>query len=78
MNKRKFISTNSKMQEIFHNRIFVNVDSSFLVRKEEVRLRQKLKDIMEEDSGVRAYIRSGILYVDGKEDDRVNVINQLL
>ena len=77
LNKRKFISTSSRMQEIFHNRIFVNVDSSFLVRKEEFRLRQRLKEVMDEGSGVKAYIRSGSLYVDGKVVDKVDVANQL-
>ena len=77
LNKRKFIAANDEMKNIFHNRIFVNTDSSFLVQKEESRLRERLKELKREDPNTPIYIRSGALYYDGGIIDKVDVTNQL-
>lgn len=77
LNNRKNISINQDVREVFSNRIFVNADSSFLVQKEEFRLRQKLKEVKEDEPNVTAYIRAGCLYVDGHITDKVDIHNQL-
>jgi hypothetical protein len=77
MNKRREITMNDALRQIFHNRIFVNCDSSFLVQKEEFRLRKRLKDLKAEDPNASSFIRSGVLYVNGSAVDRVDVSKQL-
>ena len=77
LNNRKNISSNNELKRIFHNRIFVNGDSSFLIQKEDFRLRQRLREIKMEDPNSRCYIRSGRLFVDGHCRDEVDVKNQL-
>ena len=77
LNKRKDIIRNQDIQNCFQNKIFVNPDNSYLMQCEEHRLRQKLKEIKEEEPGVTCYIRSGLLYRSGSIIDKVNVCNQL-
>ena len=77
LNKRKMIIMNDKLKTFFHNRIYVNSDNSFLVQKEEYRLRQRLKEMKDDFPGIPAYIRSGALLFDGKVVDKVDIKNQL-
>ncbi|MEL7309091.1 MAG: hypothetical protein AAGK05_15315, partial [Pseudomonadota bacterium] len=77
LNKRESLSKNNDLMHTFKSKIYVNADNSFLVQKEEYRLRQKLKDLKREKPLLSSYIRSGVLYHAGKEIDRVNVKNQL-
>ena len=58
--------------------IYVNKDSSILVRKEEKRLRDVMKDLKSSsDPADRIYIRSGKLYHDSKLVDEIKFANQL-
>ena len=77
LNNRGSLSKSNDLMHIFKAKIFVNADSSFLVQKEEYRLRQKLKDLKRDKPHTSSYIRSGVLYHGGKEVDRVNIKNQL-
>jgi hypothetical protein len=77
LNNRKNIASNDELKSVLYSRIFVNSDSSFLIQKEEFRLRQKLKQLKSEKPNGRYYIRSGHLYVDEISVDKVDVINQL-
>lgn len=77
LNKRKQISNNEDLMRVFHNRIFVNNDSSFLIQREEFRLRQNLKELKLDHPNSNCYIRSGRLYLDGLITDQVDVKNQL-
>ena len=77
LNKRKMISSCSDLRRQFNNKIFVNADSSFLVRKEEFRLRQELTRLKSDEPGSRCFIRSGSLFVDGLVHDRIDISNQL-
>lgn len=77
LNKRREISQNTLLKQTFHNKIFVNSDSSFLVQKEEYRLRQHLKEIKSDNSSASAFIRAGVLYVDGSEVDKIDIKKQL-
>ena len=77
LNMRRSISTNDRIQRIFHRRIYINCDSSFLMQKEEFRLRQKLKQLKSENPGSSSYIRSGTLYLNGTIFDKIDVKNQL-
>ncbi|MEL7307441.1 MAG: hypothetical protein AAGK05_05880, partial [Pseudomonadota bacterium] len=43
LNKRQNVLHNNELYKKFHERIFINSDNSFLVQKEEFRLRQSLK-----------------------------------
>lgn len=77
LNKRKMIATNRNIMDAFHNKVFVNPDNSFLVQKEEYRLRQKLKEIKSEDPNVTSYIRSGVLYSNGSIVDKIDIRSQM-
>ncbi len=77
LNKRKQISQNEDLSCVFGGKIFVNADTSFLVRKEENRLRQKIKDLKVEHPNDWIYLRSGSLYHNGRVIDKVNVENCL-
>ena len=77
MNKRKEIANDTQLKHLFHNRIFVDCDSSFLVQKEEFRLRKRLKELKTENPTASAFIRSGVLYVDGSAADKVDISKQL-
>ena len=57
--------------------VYVNNDSTTLVRKEERRLRIKLKEMKSVDDIDRLYIRGGMLYKNDTIVDTVNVANQL-
>ena len=77
LNKRSEISKNRSITDVFGSRVFVNQDSSFLVQKEEKRLRSKLESLKQEYSNDNIFIRSGVLYHNGKTVDRVDVSKQL-
>ena len=77
LNKRKFISAHNDVIHFFNTKIYVNADSSLLVRKEEFRLRQRLKQLKHDKPDVSSYIRSGVLYHDGDALDKIDVRNQL-
>lgn len=77
LNNRMSISNNSDLIHLFHNRIYVNNDTSFLMQKEELRLRTKLKKLKNDNPNVQSYIRSGLLYHNGDVIDKVDVKNQL-
>ena len=59
--------------------IFVNRDSTFLMRKEQKRLRDKMKDLRNSSSGGndRIFIKSDKLYHNDKIVDTVDISNQL-
>lgn len=60
-------------------RIYVNPDSSFLVRKEETRLSDLLKDLTPRfDDSVHLYIRGRIVYRNKEIVDKVDVKFNLL
>jgi len=77
LNKRRDIANNDELFKTFHQRIFVSCDSSFLVRKEEFRLRQRLKDLKTENPNTPSFIRSGSLYLGNVLIDRIDVKKQL-
>ena len=77
LNKRKFISSHKDVIHLFDTRIYLNSDSSLLVRREEFRLRQRLKDLKHKKPDASSYIRSGVLYHDGEVLDKVDVKKQL-
>ena len=77
LNKRKNIIQNREIKRYFHNTIYVNPDNSYLVQCEEFRLRQRLKELKEEDPSAFPYIRSGNLYSHDTVIDRIDVCNQL-
>lgn len=77
LNSRKSISMNTTIRKTFHTGVYIGCDSSFLVQKEEYRLRQRLKEIKSEDPRSSCYIRSGALYLGNEIIDKVNVRNQL-
>ena len=77
LNKRKMISSCSDLRRQFNSKIFINADSSFLVRKEEFRLRQELTRLKSNKPGSVCFIRSGSLFVDGLVHDKIDVSNQL-
>ena len=59
-------------------RIYVNQDSSYLMRKEEKRLRNKLKTMKAAaDDPDAIYIRRGTLYRNNEVVDKINIANQL-
>ena len=76
LNLRRAISKNETTNKKFHTRVFVNCDSSFLVQKEENRLRQRCKQLNLDNPG-SCYIRSGALYQGDSIVDRIDVKNQL-
>lgn len=45
LNKRRLISAHNDVIHLFNTRIYVNADNSLLVRREEFRLRQRLKEL---------------------------------
>lgn len=58
--------------------IYINPDRSHLARKEDTRLREKMKKIRSTSSNPRdVFIRSGKLYVKSEIVDRVDIANQL-
>ena len=77
LNKRKSIASSDDLKRLFHNKIYVNSDTSILVRNEEYRLRQKLKEIKNSNPKLPSFIRSGVLYLDGEAVDKVDVKNQI-
>ena len=77
LNNKKAISNNSELTQLFNNKIYINVDNSFLMQKEEYRLRQRLKELKREDPSCSSYIRAGVLYHDGVIDDKSDVRNQI-
>ena len=77
LNKRKMISTSEELKKTFNERIFVNSDSSFLVLKEEYRLRRVLAELKSHDPASKCYIRSGTLFVNGLVHDEINIRNQM-
>jgi hypothetical protein len=77
LNARKNINNDPRVKSLFRGNIFINADSSPLMRKEEHRLRQKLKEVKLSNPSSTAYIRSGTLYRDGSVVDRIDIHNQL-
>ena len=58
--------------------VYVNKDSTVLVRKEEKRLREKLKDLKSSsDPGDKFFIKSGKLYRNSKIVDEISIANQI-
>lgn len=59
-------------------KVFVNKDSTFLVRKEEFRLRGKLKSIRSTlKANESAYIKNGKLFMNNEEIDCIDISKQL-
>lgn len=77
LNARKSISMNDTLRQVFHNRVYVNTDNSFLRQKEEFRLRQRLKDLKNEKANSRSFIPCGALYLNGSIVGKVDVRNHL-
>ena len=77
LNKRRNISSSDILVRTFGEKIFVNPDNSFLVQKEEARLRSELKKLKAQYPHASLYIRSGSLYLDGEIVDKVNIKKQL-
>ena len=77
LNKRKEISQNTNLLKTFGEKIFVNPDNSFLVQREEARLRQELQRIKKEDPGASLFIRSGTLYHNNMSIDKIDIAKQL-
>lgn len=76
LNKRKKISKDESIKQVFRDKIYVNPDSSYLMQKEEFRLRQKLRQLKNANPEIASYIRSGVLYSDGAVVDKADVRNQ--
>ena len=77
MRSQRNMRENNALVEAF-GRIYVNPDSTFLMRKEEKRLREKLKDLKATAHGTdMIYIRRGTLYRNNEVIDKINVANQL-
>lgn len=58
--------------------IYVNKDSTFLIRKEEKRLRERLKEVRADCCpGDKVFIRSGKLYLNSKVVDEIKISNQI-
>ena len=76
LNNRKKISNNDEIKHAFRNKVYVNVDSSFLLQKEEFRLRRELKELKANAPQTVAYIRSGALYSNGTIVDKIDIRNQ--
>jgi hypothetical protein len=77
LNKRREVAANVELAKVFHKKIFINTDSSFLIQKEEFRLRQKLKKIKNDDPATVSFIRSGSLHSNGQIIDKIDIRNQL-
>ena len=77
LNKRKDITNSDKLLGLFHNKVYVNPDSSILVRNEEHRLRHHLKVLKNSQPNSASFIRSGVLYLDGEPCDKVDIKNQI-
>ena len=77
LNIRNEITRSQKIKPCFQNSVFVNPDSSYLVQREEFRLRQRLKKLKEENPHRTLHIRSGCLYADDTEVDKVDVCDEL-
>ena len=77
LNRKKAIANNYEIKKTFDSIVFVNCDNSFLVQKEEFRLRQRLKELKMKNPGASCYIRSRSLYVDDTAVDEVDITNQL-
>ena len=77
LNKRRAIISSTELQRHFGGKIFVNPDNSYLVQREEYRLRERMKQIKTGGPNISAFIKSGKLYQDGVPIDEVNVRNQL-
>jgi hypothetical protein len=74
---QKIMRTDEKCTHTF-GRIFINKDSSILIRKEEKRMREKMRqlraDSLPEDV---IFIKSGKLYKNSRVVDEIKVANQL-
>ena len=77
LNNRQEITNNNDLYKTFHERIYVNSDNSFLAQKEELRLRQKLKMMKNDNPSAALFSRTGVLHHDGRIVDRIGVKNQL-
>lgn len=77
LNKRRDVSRNATLKQVFGATVYLNPDNTVLVQQEERRLRSRLQSLKIDDPDGIHYIRSGVLYSNGKEVDRVNMIPQL-
>ena len=77
LNARRKVTNDPHITDIFKDRIFINPDSSPLVRKEERRLRMKLKALKNDNPNSKGFIKGGNLFVDDVVVDQVDVRNQL-
>ena len=77
LNVRKSINSSKEIQKHFSKKIFINTDSSFLMRKEEFRLRERLREMKRNDPNMSSYIRAGVLYQDDRKVDEVDVCSHL-
>jgi hypothetical protein len=75
-NARKTLTNDPTIKQAFKSNIYINADSSPLMRREEYRLRQKLKNLKLSNPNSSVYIRSGSLYLDGSVTDKLDVRNQ--
>ena len=71
------MSNDKDIIHCFHGKIFVNPDSSFLVQKEEYRLRQKQREMKQKNPEDTFLIRKGILYKSNEPIDKIDFRNQL-
>lgn len=77
LNKRREILRNENLIKTFGRKIFVNPDQSFLVQREELRLRGEQSRLKSENPDSSVYLRSGVLYLNNSPVDRINVAHQL-
>ena len=77
LNKRKDITQSQDIRSVLGQRVFVNNDNSFLVRKEQYRLRQEMKRLRTLYPGEPTFLRSGSLYHNESIVDKINIENSL-
>ena len=77
LNKRRDVSQSGTLKRVFGAPIYLNPDNTVLVQQEERRLRKRLKDFRNDDPDGNHFIRSGVLYSNNNEIDRVNMTPQL-
>ena len=77
LNKRREISTNDVIIKTFGRKIYVNPDQSYLIQKEELRLRRERARLKNKFPNSSVFIRSGVLYMDNSPFDKVDVSKQL-
>lgn len=77
LRSQKILRENSAVMKVF-GRVYVNPDSTFLMRKEKKRLRDKLKEMKSSAQATdQIYIRRDALIFNDKVLDKINIANQL-